>query len=55
LISGDHEDLIQVAISEAKKQKLIKVGHKVVAIHSLNEEKIEEQNEQNIMKIVNIE
>jgi hypothetical protein len=41
-----------VAISEAKKQKLIKVGHKVVAIHSLNEEKIEEQN---IMKIVNIE
>jgi hypothetical protein len=52
LISGEGDDLIQVAISEAKKQKLIKVGHKVVAIHSLNEEKIEEQN---IMKIVNIE
>jgi len=52
LIPREGDDLIQVAISEAKKQKLIKVGHKVVAIHSLNEEGV---GEQNIMKIVNIE
>jgi len=49
---SDGPDLIATAVSEAKKQKVCKVGHKIVVVHSLNEESGEESN---VMKIVNIE
>jgi hypothetical protein len=48
----DGPDLIACAIAEAKKMKVCKVGHKIVVVHSLNEESGEESN---VMKIVSIE
>jgi|AACY02.4.fsa_nt_gi hypothetical protein len=44
--------MIAAAVSEAKRSKIVKVGHKIVVVHSINEESGEESN---VMKIVNIE
>lgn len=45
-------DMISAAIAEAKKQKLVKVGHKIVTIQAVNEDTTDESN---IMKIINID